>query len=156
VIDNDGPTQRQVRAFHSQEWTTAAIAKELSLTPDRVRKIHSALRLLPWPSKRRTAKKAHESRSEIERRIAVRRAAVCSYWRQHPTATASDVALALRYPLNDVKTDRITLGLSVRRGPEGIQQLADHGLSAAEISRRCGVGAELVRSILAARQASTD
>ena len=150
IDDKDGPTQRQVRALHARRYSIAAVARELSITPDRVRKVYAALRLRPWPSKSTSGKKSRESRQDVQRRVAVRRAAVGGYWRQHPTATASDVAEALGCPVSDVRSDRITLGLSVKRGPDSIKELAAEGLSAAEISRRVGVGADMVRRILAA------
>jgi hypothetical protein len=157
IDDKDGPSQKQVRALHARRYSTPAIAKDLGITADRVRKICATLRLIPWPSKRTTEAKARESRQDIERRVAIRRAAVGKYWRQHPTASAAEVAEALGISsVSDVRSDRITLGLSIRRGPDSIRKLAAEGLSAAEISRRCGVGAELVRRIMAERQASTD
>lgn len=149
IDDRDGPTQRQVRALHARRYSTGEIAKDLSITADRVRRVYAALRLMPWPSKS-TGGKSRESRQDIQRRVAVRRAAVGSYWRQHPTATASDVAQALGCPVSDVRSDRITLGLSIRRGSDSIKELAGQGLSASEISRRVGVGADRVRRILAA------
>lgn len=150
IDDKDGPTQRQVRALHARRYSTAAIARELGITPDRVRKACAALRLMPWPSQRSPTAKARESRTDIKRRVAIRRAAVGSYWRQHSTATASDVADALNIPVADVRSDRIMLGLSVRREPSSVRKLAGEGLSASEISRRVGIGADHVRRILAA------
>lgn len=147
----DGPTQRQVRALHARRYSTADMAAALDISADRVRKVCAALRLMPWPAKRGgKAAQPRESRQDIERRVVVRRAAVGAYWRQHPTATASDVAEALGFVVSDVRSDRITLGLTVRRGPDSIKELAGAGLSASEISRRVGVGADHVRRILAA------
>lgn len=146
----DGHTQQRVRALHARRYSTAAIAEALDLSADRVRKVCAALRLMPWPAKRGgKAAQPRESRHDIERRVAVRRAAVGAYWRQHPTATASDVAEALGFAVADLRKDRITLGLSVRRGRDSILALARAGLSASEISRRVGVGADHVRRILA-------
>jgi hypothetical protein len=147
----DGPTQQRVRALHARRYSTADMAAALDISADRVRKVCAALRLMPWPTKRggKTAQ-PRESRQDIERRVAVRRAAIGAYWRQHPTATASDVAEALGFAVSDVRKDRITLGLCVRRGRDSIKALADEGLSASEISRRVGVGADRVRRILAA------
>lgn len=150
IDDKDGPTQRRVRALHARRYSTAGIAQELGVTPDRVRKACAALRLMPWPSQRSTTAKARESRTDIERRVVLRRTAVGSYWRQHPTATASDVAEALDVPVSDVRSDRIVLGLSVRREPTSVRKLAGEGLTASEISRRVGIGADHVRRILAA------
>lgn len=147
----DGPAQQRVRALHARRYSTAEIAEALDLSADRVRKVCAALRLMPWPAKRGgKAAQPRESRQDIERRVAVRRAAVGAYWRQHPTATANDVAETLGFAVSDVRSDRITLGLSVRRGPDSIQELAGEGLSASEIARRVGVGAAHVRRILAA------
>lgn len=146
----DGPTQHRVRALHARRYSTADMAEALGVSADRVRKVCAALRLMPWPAKRGgKAAQPRESRHDIERRVAVRRAAVGAYWRQHPTATASDVAETLGFAVADVRKDRITLGLSVRRGRDSIQELAAEGLSASEISRRVGIGADRVRRILA-------
>ncbi len=146
----DGPTQQRVRALHARRYSTADISATLDISADRVRKVCAALRLMPWPAKRGgKAAQPRESRHDIERRVAVRRAAVGAYWRQHPTATANDVAATLGFAVSDVRSDRITLGLSVRRGPDSIKELAGEGLSVSEISRRVGVGAAQVRRILA-------
>jgi hypothetical protein len=150
-VSIDGPTQSQVRDLHSRKQTVAEMARELGITPDRVRRVHSALNLLPWPGRGKahgTGAQERESRRAIELRVATRRAAIGGYWRENLAATAADVAHALGYPIGDVRADRITLGLSIRRGPDSIVRLAGEGLAVGEIARRTGIGADHVRRVL--------
>ncbi|MDE1962926.1 MAG: hypothetical protein KGI42_03340 [Xanthomonadaceae bacterium] len=147
---NDGPTQSKVRALHGRQRSVSEIARELGITPDRVRRIHAGLHLLPWRAQAHsTGAREPESRQDQERRVAFRRAAVGGYWRAHPTDSAADVAHALGYPVTDVRADRRVLGLHVRRGPDSIRRLAAEGLPVGEIARRTGVGADRIRQALA-------
>ena len=147
---NDGPTQKKVRELHGRERSVSEMARELGITPDRVRRIHASLHLMPWRGQAHgTGARERESRQDIQRRVAVRRAAVGGYWREHMSASAADVAHALGYPVTDVRADRIALGLSIRRGPDSIRRLAAEGLAVGEIARRTGVGAGRIRQVLA-------
>lgn len=148
---NDGPTQSKVRELHSRQRSVSEIARELGITPDRVRRIHAGLHLMPWRGQAHsTGARERESRQDQQRRVAIRRLAVAGYWREHMTASAADVAHALGYPVTDVRADRIALGLSIRRGPDSIRWLAAEGLPVGEIARRTGVGADRIRQVLEA------
>jgi len=154
---NDGPTQSKVRELHGRQRSISEMARELGITPDRVRRIHAVLHLMPWRTQaHNTGARERENRQDQERRVAFRRAAVGGYWRAHPTSSAADVAHALGYPVTDVRADRRVLGLSVRRGPDSVVLLAAEGLAVGEIARRTGIGADHVRQVLEAEGGTPD
>jgi hypothetical protein len=150
-VSTDGPTQARIRELHSHKKTILEMASELGITPDRVRRVHAALNLMPWSGRRKahdTGAHIKETRDQINRRVAIRRAAVSGFWHNDLTASAAEVAHALGYPIGDVRSDRIALGLSIRRGPDSILRLASEGLAVSEISRRTGMGGGAIRKHL--------